>query len=77
MKSKFVIVKSNTWHPSTFYDTTTALTWVMSYPLFKKIYSGKISQAGETKFAIHKDVYDAFYLKYKGQNIKKTRKFKR
>lgn len=75
-KSNFYIVSSNTWQPSTFYDSETKLVWVMSYALFKNIYLGKIANKDGVKYAIHKDVYNAFYFKYKNSQLNKTRKYK-
>jgi hypothetical protein len=72
MKKQFFIVKSNTWLPSGFYDSETKLIWVMDFKLFRKIKSGNIKPSLQHKYAIHKDVYDAFM--YKLRNMKKTRK---
>jgi hypothetical protein len=74
MKKQFFIVKSNTWHPSGFYDAETKLIWVMEFKLFRKIHNGKIKPSLHSKYAIHKDVYEAFM--YKLKNMKKTRKNK-
>ncbi len=68
-KHFFLIVSSNTWQPSGFYDSATQLTWVMDFKLFTKIQTNKVTHH---KYAIHKDVYSAFMYKFK--NMKKTRK---
>lgn len=72
MKKHFFIVDSKSWHPSSFYDNSTQLTWVMEFKLFRKIYTGKVKSKPGNKYAIHKDVYTAFMNKLK--NMKKTRK---
>ncbi len=75
MKSKFYIVDNDTWHPSSFYDENTELIWVFTYKLFKKVYiSGYLER---NKYGIHKDVYNAFLLKFKQNTTKRTRKRKR
>ena len=74
MKSNFYIVKWNSGQPSTFYDENTQLIWVMKYTLFKNIYLGRIKTNRGIKYAIHKDVYDAFYFKYRNSLLRKTRK---
>lgn len=73
MSSKFHIVDNKTWHPSSFYDEKTTLQWVMEYKLFKKVYLDKKRENG-IKYAIHRDVYNAFLYKFKNSNKKKTRK---
>ena len=78
MKSKFIIVKNETWQPSSFYDSQTQLIWVMEYKLFRNVCANKSTPPEGYKYAIHKDVYAAFLHKYKnGKSIRKTRKLRR
>lgn len=77
MSSKILIVDNEMWQPSTFYDSKTKLKWIMSYSLFKKVYTKKVKTDNDNKYAIHNDVYKAFLYKYKNCKRKQTRKKKR
>ena len=76
MKKQFIIL-SESWTPSKVYDENTSLIWVNNYKLFVKIYENKKTVNDDIKYAIHKDVYQAFRYMYKQKkmgNNKKTRK---
>lgn len=79
MKSKqFLYFKNKTWHPSSFWDQSHNLVWVFDYKLFKKVYHNKCTTTSPTiLYAIHKDVYQAFYEKMQREKHKKTRKNKK
>lgn len=79
MKSSFFIVDNKSWHPSSFYDNDTELKWVMDYKRFKKIYINKNVERNEKqniKYAIHKDVYNAFLFRYKLSKRKTQKKYR-
>lgn len=72
MKKDLFLIKSTSWKPSSFYNQTTQLIWVLEYKLFKKIYTNQMEPKQGYRYAIHKDVYNAFLCKFK--HAKKTRK---
>lgn len=75
MKSKFILVENNTWSPPSFYDTNTQLIWVMDYKLFRNVYVKNLRPPSGYKYAIHRDVYNAFLYKLQiSKNNRKTRK---
>lgn len=73
MKKQFILFDNERWHPSTFYDQKTELCWIMDYSLFVKIYTGKVNEKEGTKYAIHKDVYNAFLFQFMSNGRKKKR----
>lgn len=73
MKKQFILFDNERWHPSTFYDQKTELCWVMDYSLFVKIYTGKMNGKEGIKYAIHKDVYNAFVFKFRSIDVKTKR----
>ena len=75
MKSDFYIVDNDTWHPSSYYDDKTSLIWVMNYILFKRVFFNN-NHNKNVKYAIHKDVYNAFIYKYNNRRKNRTRKRK-
>jgi len=75
MKRDFITL-SDSWTPSSFYDASTSLIWVISYDTFVKVYERKIKAPEGKKYAIHKDVYKSFLYMYKNtsRHSKHTRK---
>jgi len=69
----FLLFDNEKWHPSTFYDKETKLLWIMEYKLFTKIYTEKKHQEKGIKYAIHKDVFDAFLFKFRTIENRKKR----
>ena len=78
MKRDFITL-SDSWSPSSYYDSSTSLIWINSYELFMKVYERKIKAPSDKKYAIHKDVYKAFLYMYKNKDrsSKNTRKTRR
>lgn len=62
-----LIENGTSWSPPSFYDTSTNLIWIQSYKLFTEVYSGLLllTLKKGTKYAIHKDVYNAFLFQYR------------
>ena len=78
MKRNFIML-SNSWTPSSFYDSSTSLIWVVSYDTFVKVHEKKIRAPQGKKYAMHEDVYKAFLFMYKNKKTtaKKKRKTRR
>ena len=73
MKKSFLIL-SESWTPSRFYDDKTELVWVNTFSLFIKLYENKLVVEQGVKYAIHKDVYQAFRCMYREKQNKKSNK---
>lgn len=71
MRNNLFTVLSDQWTPSTFYDGNTELIWVNNYSLFVRIYEKRVRAPEGKRYAIHKDVYQAFVFKYKNSNGRK------
>lgn len=77
MKRDFIML-SKSWTPSTFYDASTSLIWVISYETFVKVHEKKIKAPEGKKYAIHEDIYTAFLFMYKNkERASKRRKTRR
>ena len=76
MKRDFIML-SNSWAPSTFYDSSTSLIWVISYETFVKVHEKKIKPPEGKKYAIHEDIYKAFLFMYKNKKNKERSHKKR
>lgn len=73
-----IIKLNDNWKPSTFFNSNTNLVWILNYKLFEKIYNNKLTPKENVKYAIHKDIFDAFLLKLKlNKERNKTRKSNR
>lgn len=73
-----IIKLNDNWKPSTFFNSNTNLEWILNYKLFEKIYNNKLTPNKDIKYAIHKDVFDAFLLKLKmNKERNKTKKSNR